>query len=60
MAGAAITIDQCVDVREEEGRIVIEPVGPPPYDLDLMIDQMDPAQFPEEADFGPPQGEEIW
>ena len=60
MAAAALHIDQLVDVREEKGRIVIEPVLAPAYDLDALLDQMTPDTFPEEIDFGQPVGNEIW
>lgn len=60
MAAAALHIDQLVDVREEKGRIVIEPVLAPVYDLDALLDQMTPDTFPEEIDFGQPVGNEIW
>jgi antitoxin MazE len=60
MAGAALTIDQYVDVREESGLIVIEPVQTPSYDLDAMIDELDASEFPEDADFGPARGKETW
>lgn len=60
MAAAALHIDQLVDVREEKGRIVIEPVLAPAYDLDALLDQMTPDTFPEEVDFGQPVGNEIW
>lgn len=60
MAAAALHIDQLVDVREEKGRIVIEPVLVPVYDLDALLDQMTPDTFPEEIDFGQPVGNEIW
>jgi antitoxin MazE len=60
MASAALGVDQLVDVREEGGRIVIEPVRAPAYDLDQLIDQMKPETFPDEIDFGPPVGGEVW
>jgi antitoxin MazE len=60
MAAASIGLDQPVDIREEGGRIVIEPIKADPYDLDALLDQMDPETFPEEVDFGPPEGREIW
>ena len=60
MAAAALHIDQLVDVREEKGRIVIEPVLAPVYDLDSLLDQMSPDTFPDEIDFGQPVGNEIW
>ena len=60
MAAAALHIDQLVDVREEKGRIVIEPVLVPVYDLDVLLAQMTPDKFPDEVDFGQPVGNEIW
>jgi antitoxin MazE len=60
MAAASLDLDQTVDIREEGGRIVIEPIMPKPYELDALLDQMDPETFPEEVDFGPPQGHETW
>lgn len=60
MAAAALYIDQEVDVREEEGRIIIEPVLAPTYDLDALLDKMTPDTFPEEVDFGLPVGNEVW
>lgn len=60
MAAAALHIDQLVDVREEKGRIVIEPVLAPVYDLDSLLDQMSPDTFPEDIDLGQPVGNEIW
>jgi antitoxin MazE len=60
MAAAALGVDQAVDVREEGGRIVIEPIASEAYDLNALLDQMRPETFPEDMDFGPPQGREIW
>jgi antitoxin MazE len=60
MAAAALTIDQGVDVREEDGRVIIEPARIPLYDLDALLDRMTPDTFPEETDFGAPVGNEVW
>jgi antitoxin MazE len=60
MVAAALSVDQAVDVREEGGRVVIEPVRNPVYDLDKLLDQMTPETFHEEVDFGPPVGGEVW
>ena len=60
MASAALGVDQLVDVREEGGRIVIEPVRAPAYELDELLDRMTPETFPDEVDFGPPVGGEVW
>jgi antitoxin MazE len=60
MAAAEMSIDQAVTVRAEDGRIIIEPVKLPVYTLDELLDQMKSETFPEEIDFGPPVGEELW
>jgi antitoxin MazE len=60
MAAAALSLDQAVDVREEGGLIIIEPVKAPAFELDALLDGMDPATFPEDVDFGAPVGREAW
>jgi antitoxin MazE len=60
MAAASLDLDQTVDVREEGGRIVIEPIKVDPYELTALLEQMHPETFPEEVEFGPPEGREIW
>ncbi len=60
MAAAALRIDQEVDVREDDGRIVIEPVTAPSYDLDALLAGMTAETFPDDVDFGQPVGQEIW
>ena len=60
MAAAALNVDQPVDVREEGGRVVIEPIRKPAYDLDQLLADMTPETFPEDVDFGAPVGRESW
>lgn len=60
MAAASIRLDQAVDVREDAGRIIIEPIVAPSYDLDRLLDGMTPETFHEDEDFGPPVGGEAW
>ncbi len=60
MAATKLALDQVVDVREDGGRIIIEPVRAPAYDLDQMLDQMSVETFHDEIDFGPPLGQEGW
>jgi antitoxin MazE len=60
MAAAALRIDQPVDVREEGGRVIIEPIAAPAFDLDDLLAQMTPDTFPEDVDFGRPVGGEAW
>jgi antitoxin MazE len=60
MAAASLRVDQMVDIREENGRIVIEPVLAPVYDLDSLVDRLTPETFPDDVDFGDPVGDEVW
>jgi antitoxin MazE len=60
MAAAAMRIDQAVDVREEGGRIIIEPIAVPSYNLDELLAGMSPANFPDVVDFGSEVGGEAW
>jgi antitoxin MazE len=60
MAAAALNFDQAVDIRAEGGRIVIEPIRAPVYDLDELLDQITPDTLHDEVNFGPPVGKEIW
>lgn len=60
LAAAAMKIDQEVEVRAENGRIIIEPVAVPTYELQALLDAMTPETFPDDLDFGAPVGREIW
>ena len=60
MAAAALSVDQMVNVRVEDGRVIIEPVLAPVYDLDEMLSRMTPDTFHDEVEFGPPVGQEHW
>lgn len=60
MAAAALRVDQEVEVREDEGRVIIEPVTAPKYDLDTLLAAMTPDTFHDLVDWGPPVGKEIW
>ena len=37
MDAAKLRLDQAVDVREDRGRIIIEPVRPAAFDIDTLI-----------------------
>ena len=60
MAAAAPSVDQAVEIGEEGGRIIIEPIRAPAYDLNQLLDRMTPETFPEAVDFGLPVGREAW
>ena len=60
MSASALKVNQAVEIKAEGGSIVIKPVVAPVYDLDELLDAMDPDTFPEDVDFGGPVGREIW
>ena len=59
MAAANLTLDQEVEVREEDGRIVIDPIRPASYTLADLIAGITDANRHDEIDFGPPVGKEV-
>ncbi len=60
MAAATLTVDQAVDVREEAGCIVIEPIRKAPFDIDDLIAGITDANVHDAVDFGAPVGGEVW
>jgi antitoxin MazE len=58
MRAAQLELDEPVDVREESGRIVIEPVRRKVYNLSALVKGITRANLHEEADFGGPAGKE--
>lgn len=60
MAAASLRLDQPVDVREEDGRVVIEPIRAQTHDLDTLLVRMTPDTFPDDVDFGASLGDEAW
>jgi antitoxin MazE len=60
MEAAKVRLDQAVDVREERGRIIIDPVRAPVFDLDELVSAITPKNRHEETDFGGPVGNEIF
>ena len=55
-----VDVDEAVDVREEAGRIVIEPIREKSYDLDELLKGITASNIHEAADFGGPAGNETW
>jgi antitoxin MazE len=53
-------LDEVVEVREEGGRIVIEPVRQKSYDLDDLVKGITAENRHEAVDFGPAVGKEAW
>jgi len=58
MQAAHLNLDQAVAVREESGRIVIEPAQRKEYDLAELVKQITVENLHDEADFGRPVGKE--
>jgi antitoxin MazE len=61
MKAACLKLDETVDVREEGGRIVIEPVRTTKeYDLAQLLADITPENLHSEVDFGPAVGNEAF
>jgi antitoxin MazE len=58
MEAAALSLDQAVDIREEAGRVIIEPVRAQEFDLPELLAGITNENLHEEIDFGPPVGRE--
>lgn len=52
-------LDDPVDIREEDGRIVIEPIRTKEYDLAHLLAGITPENLHAEVDFGAPVGNEL-
>ena len=60
MQAAHLELDEPVDVREESGRIVIEPLRRKEYDLAQLLKGITRGNLHGEVDFGGPAGKEAW
>jgi antitoxin MazE len=60
MASSSLVLDQIVDMRAENGCLVIQPVTVPAYDLDEMLNKMTADTFHDDVEFGAPIGDEVW
>lgn len=58
MVAARLQLDQPVDVREEDGRIIIEPIREEDLDLATLVARISPENRHDAVDFGPPVGRE--
>ena len=58
MEAAQVRIDDTVDVRAEDGKIVIERIVEAEYDLQQLLDRITPENLHKSVDFGPPVGRE--
>lgn len=60
LEAAGLKPDDRVDVREEDGRIVIEKAARKRLTLAELIEGITPENRHEETDWGPPVGKEFW
>lgn len=60
MTAAALSLDQAVDVREEAGRIVIEPIREEAFNLDDLVAGITDENRHEPVDTGARRGCEPW
>ena len=58
MKAAHLDLDETVEVREESGRIIIEPAPRREYDLGELVKGITRENLHDEADFGKPVGKE--
>ena len=59
MEAVHLNLEDPVDIREEDGRIVIEPIHKNKYDLTQMLADITPENLHAEVDFGTPVGKEL-
>jgi len=60
MEAVGLDLDDTVEIREEEGRLVIEPARGLSYDLEELVKGITEGNRHEVAEFGGPVGEEAW
>jgi antitoxin MazE len=60
MQAMRLNLEEPVDVREEAGRIVIEPIRQKAYDLAELLKGITSKNRHKPVDFGPPAGKEMW
>ncbi|KAI5915676.1 AbrB/MazE/SpoVT family DNA-binding domain-containing protein [Thauera sp. 2A1] len=60
MEAAHLKLDAAVDVREEDGRIIIEPLAHKRYDLDVLLAAITADNLHAEVGTGPAVGNEVW
>ena len=60
MHAARLSLNDPVEVREESGCIVIEPVRQKEYKLNTLVKRITRKNLHRELDFGQPAGREVW
>jgi antitoxin MazE len=59
MEAARFSLDMPVDVREQDGRIIIEPIKAAEFDITRLLAEITPENLHAEMDFGAPRGKEM-
>ena len=60
MEAMYLDLDDVVEVREEKGRIVIEPLRPKQYALEDLLKGITAKNLHDAVDLGSPEGKEVW
>ena len=60
LAAAGFKLGDAVEVREQNGRIVIEHAGREAVTLERLFEGITPENRHDEIDWGPPRGREFW
>ena len=60
LEAVSLSLEEEVQIREDNGRIVIEPIQPTQYDLKDLLKGITAGNQHQAVDFGQPQGKEIW
>ena len=60
LEAAHLRLDQPIDVREEGGCVVIEPLRPVHYDIDALVAGITEENRHDPVDMGPRAGQEAW
>lgn len=59
MEAAHLSLNDPIDIREEGGRIIIEPIRTNECDLEQLLAGIAPENLHDEVDFGKPAGKEL-
>jgi len=60
METAKLELERPVDIRAENGPVVIEPIGKKDYDIRKLIKGISRENCHSPVDFGKPVGHEVW
>ncbi|MQT13078.1 AbrB/MazE/SpoVT family DNA-binding domain-containing protein [Segnochrobactrum spirostomi] len=58
MSAADFRVDDTVDIRAEGGRVVMELIREPDYDIDQLLDRITPENLHHAISFGCAEGKE--